>query len=168
MNAYPRTLPLPVGTRVGGELRETGSSALDRRTTWAAPDPSTMVFDPWGAPSARAVIRAVLAPWPAPDASMRVDMAPPVTRVTGVVTNLVEPFHPIEIPDLGAAHQVALSDPPVFGQPLPPPTLADAAGSLSAAPAPTDRSGVSHRLAFGLAAAASAVCAAIAAAIALL
>ena len=52
MNAYSRTLPLPGATRVGSELREAGSSALDRRTTWAAPDPATMLFDPWGAPAA--------------------------------------------------------------------------------------------------------------------
>ena len=168
MNAYSRTLPLPGGTRVGAELREVGSSALDRRTTWAAPDPSTLVLDPWGAPAASAVIRTLHAPWPVPDASMRVDMPPPAAFVGGVVTNLVEPFHPIEMPDLGAAQRVAIDDDPVFGQPLRPPTLAEAAELLVIAPAPTDRSGVSHRIALGLAAAAGAVCAAVAAAITLL
>lgn len=166
MNAYSRTLPFAGGTGVSSGLREVGSSALDRRTTWAAPDPSTLASDPWSAPTASAVIRAVHAPWPAPIASMRVDLAPPAAHVAGVVTNLVEPFHPIEMPDLAAAQRVAVFDPPVVGQPFPPPTIAESAESLAAATA-TDRSGVSHRLAFGLAAAAGAVCAMVAAAISL-
>ena len=125
-----------------------------------------MLFDPWGAPAASAVIRSVHAPWAAPEAAMRVDMAPPASLIGGMVTNLVEPVHPIEMPDLVAAQRVAVFDPPAAGRPLPPPVLADSAESLAAAAA-TDRSGVSHRLAFGLAAAAGAVCAAVAAAITL-
>ena len=174
MNAYSRTLPLPGARRVGPELREAGSSALDRRATWAAPDPATMLFDPWGAPAASAVIRTVHAPWPAPEASMRRDMPAPAVLAAGVVTNLVEPFHPIDMPDVAAAHRVAVFDPPVAatgGHPSwPPPTIADSAELVWASdPAPqTDRSGVRHRLAFGLVAAAGAVCAAVAAAVALL
>jgi hypothetical protein len=168
MNADSRTLPLAGWAGVTSPLREAGSSALDRRITWSAPDPSTMVIDHWGAPSARAVIRTVHAPWAAPDASMSVNMAPPAPFGGGVVINLVEPFHPIEMPDLAAAQRMAMFDPPVVGRPLPPPTLADSAQSLAAVFAPADRSGVSHRLAIGLAAAAGVVCAAVAAAVTLL
>ena len=172
MNAYSRTLPLAGAAGISPALRERGSSALDRRTTWAAPDPASMLFDPWGAPAAHTVIRIVQAPWPAPDASMRVAMAPPASLAGGVVTNIVEPFHPIEMPDLAAAQRVAVFDPPAGldagRRPWPPPTLADAAAPIVAAPAPSDRSGVRHRVALGLAAAAGVACAAVAAAVALL
>lgn len=97
---------------------------------------------------------------------MRVDLAPPAAQLSGVVTNLIEPFHPVEMPDLAVAQHVAVFDPPVVGRPFPPPTIAESAESLAAAAA-TDRSGVGHRLAFGLAAAAGAVCAMVAAAISL-
>lgn len=178
MNAYPRTLPLVGGNGVTIPVRESGSSALDRRATWPAPDPST-IFDPWAAPAPHAVIRTVIAPWPAPDPSMRVELPAPM-EVAGM-SNLVEPFHPIELPDLVAARSVAVgvfAHAPVVpvGTPLPPPTRADAAERMLPAPdvaivsdvAVADPSGVRRRLAIALAAAAGVACAAVAAAVAIL
>ena len=175
MNAYSRTLPLVGGHGVTSPLRELGSSALDRRTPWAAPDPTTMVLDIWGAPAARSVIRTVYAPWPAPDPSMRVAFAAPVALADVGVSNLVEPVHPIEIPDIIAARKAAWQTSvaariPV-ARPLPPPTLADAAVCGVAPPATSvgaDRRGATRRLAVGLVAAAGVACAAVAAAVTLL
>ena len=173
MNAYSRTLQLPAGPAVTSPVRERGASALDDRSMWAPPDPDTMVLDPWGAPPARLVIRTVLAPWPAPDAASRRDMAPPTALQTGAST-VVEPFHPIDMPDVLAARRVAGAPPP---EPVwAPPTPADAAAAvLTAPPAPVqpaatdvDRSGVRRRLAIGLAAVAGTACAAVAAAVAFL
>jgi hypothetical protein len=175
MNAYSRTLPLVGGHGVTSPLRELGSSALDRRIPWAAPDPATMVLDTWGAPAARLVIRTVYAPWPAPDPSMRVEFAAPAALTDVGVSNLFEPFHPIEMPDIIAARQAAWPTSvaariPV-GRPLPPPTIADAA-VYGLAPTATSvgahRRGATRRLAVGLVAAAGVACAAVAAAVTLL
>ncbi len=169
MNVYSRTLPLAGGNGVAAPVRESGSSALDRRTTWAAPDPSTRVLDPWAAPARHAVIRTDRSPWAAPDPSMRVAFPAPVSGSAVVVSNIVEPFHPIDVPDLAVARQAALAAPAPSGRPLPPPTLADAAERLVVAPmsVPAVRSGVRRRLAIGLAAAAGVACAAAAAAVTL-
>lgn len=173
MNAYSRTLHLPGGQTVTSPVRERGASALDDRPTWAPPDPDTMVLDPWGAPPARLVIRTVLAPWPAPDAATRRDMAPPTALQAGA-PGVVEPFHPIDMPDIVAAQRVAVA--PTPGPVWAPPTPADAAAVvLAAPPAPAqraltdvDRSGVRRRLAIGLAAVAGTACAAVAAVVAFL
>jgi hypothetical protein len=171
MNAYSRTLPLVGGNGLAAPVRESGSSALDRRTTWAAPDPSTRVLDPWAAPAGHAVIRTDRSPWAAPDPSMRVALPAPVAGSAVVVSNIVEPFHPIDVPDLAVVRQAAFAAPTPAprGRPLPPPTLADAAERLVVAPmsVPADRSGVRRRLAIGLAAAAGVACAAAAAAVTL-
>jgi hypothetical protein len=171
MNAYSRTLPLAGGNGVAVPVRESGSSALDRRSTWTAPDPSTRILDPWGAPAARAVIRTDRSPWAAPDPSLRVALPAPVSGAVVGVSNIVEPFHPIDVPDLVAARQASFAPPaPVpSSRPLPPPTLADAAERLVVAPVsgPADRSGVRRRLAIGLAAVAGVACAAAAAAVTL-
>ena len=175
MNAYSRTLHLPGGqaatSPVAVPVRERGASALDDRSMWAPPDPASMVLDPWGAPAARSVIRTVVAPWPAPDPALRVDMAPPVATPP-VEVDIVEPFHPIDMPDVVAAQRAALAPSVAAPAAWPPPTIGSAAGARLVAPpqAPTapDRSGVSRRLAIGLAAVAGTACAAVAAAVALL
>jgi len=168
MNAHLRTLSRTAGHEVTSPVRETGSSALDRRATWAAPDPSTMVLDASGAP-VRSVIGTERSPWPAPDAAMRVEHPPPVLRDGAANAALVEPFHPIDMPDVAAvqrsASTVALSP---AASPWPPPTLADAAVVVLSAPPAPKRSGAPRRFAVGLAAAAGVACAAAAAAVALL
>ena len=140
-------------------MREAGSSALDRRTTWAAPDPTTMVLDRWGAP-ASIVAAASSGPWPAPDPSMRVEMAPPTA-----LAFFVEPRHAVQLPDVAAAQRAALAPPtPAVGRPLPPPTLADAAAGPTPMPV-VARARDARRRAVGIAAAAGAACAAVAAAL---
>ncbi|MDG1265252.1 MAG: hypothetical protein P8O03_02915 [Ilumatobacter sp.] len=167
MDVYPPTLTLAAGSRLSAGLRKVGSSAPDRRTTWAAPDPSTLISDPRIAPTANAVICAVHARWPAPIASMRVDLVPPAARVAGAETNAGEPFQPVETVALAAPQRSAVFDPPVVARPFPPPTVEQSAEWLAVAAA-TDRSGVTRRLAFGLVAAAGAACAIVATAISLL
>lgn len=129
-----------------------------------------MVLDPWGAPPAHSVIRTIHAPWPAPDPASRVPFRAPAASADAVVSNLVEPFHPIEMPNVAVVDlSFALDASPIpFGRPLPPPTLSDAAAVVVPRPAAADRSGVSRRLAVGVAAVAGIACALAAAAVAFL
>jgi len=134
-----------------------------------------MVLDASGLPAVHAVVGVVGAPWPAPDPSMRVDRpAPTITTAIGM-SNLVEPLHPVDMPDLTAARRAAAGDHTArvvvpVGRPLPPPTLADAAEHVLAGrtAAAGGRHGTSRRLVVSLAAAAGVACAAVAAAVALL
>ncbi len=163
MNAYSRTLTLP---GAGRPVREHGSSALDRAVTvWSAPDPATRVLDSWGAPTGRAVVRAGVAPWPAPDPDMRFDLHAPELRVLAPIdapvrrVELVEPRHPVPIPDLRAASRDAVAAPAYSSehrQAWPAPKLSDAAFVPTSSP---DHSGISRRLVIGLAVAAGAVAA---------
>ena len=99
MNATPGTMPLPGATLLVGGRPEIGSSALDRRAVaWAAPDPSTLVLDPWAAPSALSRIAgASTGPWPAPLASARI-----AVEARRSVSASIEPLHHTPTPDLAA------------------------------------------------------------------
>lgn len=85
-----RTLQLPGAPGLAGPLREIGSPALDRRAkTWAPPDPTTKVVDPWVPPATQRPIGGFrLSPWPAPLASMRADLPIPVGRPVTTVAPL--------------------------------------------------------------------------------
>lgn len=183
MNVSTRTLHLPGGQAVTSPVRERpvrerGASALDERSTWGPPDPATRVLEPCGAPAVLAVIRIAHAPWPAPNPAMRIDMAPPVAVTAPVDTGAVEPFHPIDMPDVVAARRAAVASPAPADQPWPAPTAQEAAAVVLATPpashpdmlraSDADRTGMSRRVAIGFVAVAGTACAAVAAAVAFL
>lgn len=66
MSASSHPLPLPAGARVAPPLRR---AAPER---WAAPDPATLVIDPWAPPVGAAVASSAPASWAAPAAHTRV------------------------------------------------------------------------------------------------
>jgi hypothetical protein len=100
MNATSGTMQLPGATRHTGPLREAGASALDRRrATWAAPDPATIVLDPWRPPQAgNRISSSTISPWPAPLAQHRVGT--PVSQAVPMA--MIEPLHAVRVPDVAA------------------------------------------------------------------
>ena len=66
MSTGSHQLPLPVGARVSPASRRVVSER------WSAPDPATLVLDPWAAPVGLAVALDAPAPWVAPPAHTRI------------------------------------------------------------------------------------------------
>lgn len=70
MSAVAEHLPLPVGARFAAPARRS------RVDTWAAPNPTQLVLDPWAAPVGLAVARTRVSPWSAPSAATRITWMP--------------------------------------------------------------------------------------------
>lgn len=134
---------LPVRSRFVAPAREIGASALDRRSTvWAAPDPAAVYSDPLAPLTAPALRPTKAAPvWAAPDAALRVNMAPPAALAlappapNAVPISTVEPLHTLALPDLVALARVHAPAAPVrsAGRPSIPskPLVAPAAGGFA-------------------------------------
>lgn len=125
-------LPLPAGARVSAPPRRA------RAELWAAPDPLSLIIDPWAPPLGHPIADPSLSPWPAPLATARIGWlaAPPA---------LLPP--PVLDPGAAAAASTerALSTlrslaavPPPLAPPvaLPAPTLATLRSSVAGESAP--------------------------------
>ena len=81
MNAVTRQLPVPAGA---GFVIPARRARVD---VWAAPDPETLVLDPWAAPVGRPVALAAVSPWSPPVGQSRVRwMASPAALLPAPTT----------------------------------------------------------------------------------